>query len=88
MQPVPLISIVIVYWNSAQYLPRCLDCLTRQTFRDFEVILIDNGSRNKVSDDLEQKYASLNLRVERLASNLGFAKSSSKPPTFKKSPRL
>ena len=74
MQPVPLISIVIVYWNSAQYLPRCLDCLTGQTFRDFEVILIDNGSRNKVSDDLEQKYASLNLRVERLASNLGFAK--------------
>lgn len=74
MQPVPLISIVIVYWNSAQYLPRCLDCLTRQTFRDFEVILIDNGSLDKVSDGLEQKYASLNLRVERLASNLGFAK--------------
>ncbi|HEX5943574.1 MAG TPA: glycosyltransferase family 2 protein [Anaerolineales bacterium] len=74
MQPVPLISIVIVYWNSAQYLPRCLDCLTRQTFRDFEVILIDNGSLDKVSDGLEQKYASLHLRVERLASNLGFAK--------------
>jgi GT2 family glycosyltransferase len=74
MQPVPLISIIIIYWNSAQYLPHCLDCLTRQTFRDFEVILIDNGSLEKVSDEIEQKYSSLNLRVERLASNLGFAK--------------
>ena len=74
MQPVPLISIIIIYWNSAQYLPRCLDCLTRQTFRDFEVILIDNGSLDKVSDEIEQKYFSLNLRLERLASNLGFAK--------------
>ncbi len=74
MQPVPLISIVIVYWNSAQYLPRCLDCLTQQTFQDFEVILIDNGSSDKMSDDLEQKYSALNLRLERLASNLGFAK--------------
>ena len=73
MQPVPLISIVIVYWNSAQYLPRCLDCLTQQTFQDFEVILIDNGSSDKMSDDLEQKYSALNLRLERLASNLGFA---------------
>lgn len=74
MQPVPLISIIIVYWNSAQYLPRCLDCLTQQTFRDFEVILIDNGSSDRVSDELEQKYSALNLRLERLASNLGFAK--------------
>src|SRR5690349_9702238 len=40
----PLISIVIVLWNSAKHLPRCLDCLSLQTVQDFEVILIDNGS--------------------------------------------
>ena len=74
MQPVPLISIIIVYWNSARYLPLCLDCLTRQTLQDFEVILIDNGSLDKISEEFAQRYSSLNLHVERLASNLGFAK--------------
>lgn len=73
MRPVPLISIVIVYWNSAEYLPRCLDCLLEQTFRDFEIVIIDNGSIDRGTDRVEQKYPKLDLRLERLASNLGFA---------------
>lgn len=74
MPPLPLVSIVIVYWNSAEHLPRCLDCLVRQTVQDFEVILIDNGSFDRELDELDQKFNTLVLRVERLASNLGFAK--------------
>lgn len=69
----PLISIIIVSWNSSEHLPHCLDCLSLQTFQDFEVILVDNGSLDGGTNDLEQKYAQLPLRVERLASNLGFA---------------
>jgi len=74
MPPVPLVSIIIVYWNSAEHLPRCLDCLVRQTFQDFEVILIDNGSFDKELDNLDQKFSALTLRVEHFASNLGFAR--------------
>jgi GT2 family glycosyltransferase len=73
MQPETLISIVIVYWNSAKYLPRCLDCLSRQTFRDFEIILIDNGSLDDGTKGLEETYPDLQLRLESLTSNLGFA---------------
>ncbi len=73
MQPVPIISIVIVYWNSSKYLPRCLDCLLKQTFRDFEIIILDNGSLDNGTDGLEQKYPGLNLHLERFSSNLGFA---------------
>lgn len=69
----PLISIIIVSWNSADHLSRCLDCLSRQTFQGFEVILIDNGSRDGGTNNLEQKYPDLALHVERLTSNLGFA---------------
>ena len=69
----PLISIVIVTWNSAKHLPRCLDCLALQTIQDFEVILVDNGSLDGGSNDLEQKYTQLALHIERLPSNLGFA---------------
>ena len=74
MSSTPLVSIVIVYWNSAEYLPRCLDCLSQQTFKNFEVILINNGPFDKEIEEFGQKYEKLNLRVEHLASNLGFAK--------------
>ncbi|MFL6246925.1 MAG: glycosyltransferase family 2 protein [Thermoanaerobaculia bacterium] len=39
-----LVSVVLVTWNSAQYLPRCLDALRRQTHRAVELIAIDNAS--------------------------------------------
>ena len=69
----PLISIIIVSWNSAKHLPHCLDCLALQTLQDFEVILVDNGSLDGGTNDLEQKYSQLDLHVERLPSNIGFA---------------
>ena len=69
----PLVSIVISSWNSAQYLPRCLDSLSLQTFQDFEVIIVDNGSSDQGTDGLEQNFSRLDLRVERLSSNRGFA---------------
>jgi GT2 family glycosyltransferase len=69
----PTVSVILVSWNSTDFLPHCLDCLSLQTFQDFEIILIDNGSVNWGTDGLEQKYPDLNLRIERLASNRGFA---------------
>ncbi len=69
----PLISLIIVSWNSAKYLSHCLDCISLQTFQDFEIIIIDNGSRDGSIGGLEQIYPKLNLYIERLNSNLGFA---------------
>lgn len=69
----PLISVIIVSWNSAKHLPHCLDCLSQQTFQNFEVILVDNGSLDGGTNNLEQKYPQLALHIERLTSNLGFA---------------
>lgn len=40
----PLVSIVIPTFNRAQYLPRAIDSVVRQTFTDWEIILIDDGS--------------------------------------------
>lgn len=39
----PFISITVVCYNYAHLLPRALEAIGRQTFRDFEVIFIDNG---------------------------------------------
>ena len=69
----PLVSVIIVYWNHADLLPRCLESLSLQTFQDFEIILVDNGSSDQATDGLKQTYSQLDLRRERLTSNLGFA---------------
>ncbi len=71
----PTISVLIVTWNSAAYLPRCLDALAAQTYPDFEVILVDNCSSDACVDGLETRYPSLDLHIRRLDSNGGFASS-------------
>jgi GT2 family glycosyltransferase len=42
----PTLSIVIVNYNAGPYLARCLDSLEKQSFQDFEVIVIDNASKD------------------------------------------
>lgn len=69
----PLLSLIIVSWNSEKHLPRCLESISNQTFRDFETILVDNGSSDNSIDRLEKEYTHLNIRVERLRKNIGFA---------------
>jgi len=69
----PLASVLVLCWNSAAYISRCLDCLAKQTFRDFEVIVIDNGSTDASNVVLKTDWKGLDLRVERLDTNRGFA---------------
>ncbi len=71
--PPPLTSVILVTWNSAAYLPRCLESLAAQTFADFEIIVVDNGSTDDCVADLESRWPALNLRLARLAKNTGFA---------------
>jgi GT2 family glycosyltransferase len=69
----PLVSLIIVCWNSSKHLPRCLESLSLQTFQNFEIIVVDNGSEDNSTTGLEQKHPNLKLRVERLPLNIGFA---------------
>lgn len=73
MNPVHKLSLVIISWNSSMHLPRCLDTLVAQTLRDFEVIVVDNGSTDGTLDELGRYASNLELRVERLSKNVGFA---------------
>jgi GT2 family glycosyltransferase len=69
----PLVSLIIVSWNSGRYLSRCLDCIASQRFQGFEIIIIDNGSTDNSISGLEERYSTINIRVERQTHNLGFA---------------
>jgi GT2 family glycosyltransferase len=69
----PMVSVVIPAWNNAASLPRCLRSLALQTRRDFEVIIIDNGSTDGCTNGLDQSRSELDLHVERWPENRGFA---------------
>lgn len=80
----PQVAVVILNWNGAQLLPECLSALASQTFRDYELWLVDNGSiddSDVLLDDLERTahpaWLSSPLprpaRVIRNADNVGFA---------------
>jgi GT2 family glycosyltransferase len=67
----PLISIVIVNYNGKKFLDDCLSSLNRQKFRNFEIILVDNGSSDDSVSFTRENYPGV-IMVEN-KTNLGFA---------------
>lgn len=63
------VSIAVVSWNSAPYLPRCLDGIRAQTHPDVELIAVDNASE----DDSVALLAAAGARVIRNDTNRGFS---------------
>lgn len=49
------VSIIIPFYNTQKYLKRCLNSIVTQTFRDYEIILIDDGSTDH-SYEIAEKY--------------------------------
>jgi GT2 family glycosyltransferase len=84
----PAVSIVIVCYNSAAYLPRCLKALAAQSFTDFEIIVIDNASPEGELGPLHETWRDLPIRCERLASNVGFAAANNLGARMAKAPWL
>lgn len=58
----PKISVIVPVYNVAKYLERCVDSILTQTFRDYEVLLIDDGSTDQ-SGELCDKYAKENACI-------------------------
>lgn len=68
--PFPRLSIVIVNYNAGDHLPRCLESLQRQTMREYELIVVDNASKDGSMAAVE-KFPS--ARAEYNEENKGFA---------------
>ena len=58
----PEVSIIVPVYNAEKYLHRCIDSILAQTFTDFELILIDDGSTD-TSGEICDKYAKNNSRI-------------------------
>lgn len=62
MNNTPKISIIVPVYNVEQYLPRCIDSILNQSFADFELLLIDDGSKDK-SGTICDEYAAKDSRI-------------------------
>jgi GT2 family glycosyltransferase len=67
----PYFSVIIPNWNGEALLPACLDALRRQTFRDFETVVVDNASRDGSLSLLRERYPE--VQVLALAENRFFS---------------
>lgn len=85
-----LISVIIPLYNIAPYLRKCLDSILNQTYQNFEVLMIDDGSTD-LTKEICQEYVALDERFSyiyqenkgvSIARNVGIQHSSGKYITF------
>lgn len=69
----PFFSILILFWQSEQYLQRCLQSLQSQIFQDFEVILLNNGASEPPDPEILASFQDFALKYVHSETNLGFA---------------
>ncbi len=58
----PAISVIVPVYNAEKYLQRCVDSVLAQTFTDFELLLIDDGSKDK-SGTICDEYTAKDNRI-------------------------
>lgn len=66
----PLVSVITVNHNGARYLPGLLESLRRQSYRSFEVLVVDNASSDGSVDLVRRRYPW--VRMIEAGANLGF----------------
>jgi len=72
----PRVSVIIVNYNGALFLDRLFSSLQSQTFRDFEIIFVDNASSDN-SVEIANAWAkkkTIDIKIVRLKNNTGFCK--------------
>ncbi len=67
----PVVSVIVPNWNGINFVGMCLDSLAQLHFKNFEVILVDNGSTDGSRELIEEKYPW--VRLLKLPHNMGFA---------------
>ena len=67
---VPKISVIVPVYKAEAYLHRCIDSLLAQTFFDFEILLVDDGSPDR-SGEICAEYARKDRRVRVFRKNNG-----------------
>lgn len=63
MSDLPLISVIVPVYNAEQYLAKCIESILAQTYSNFELLLVDDGSKD-ASLDCCNNYAKQDNRIK------------------------
>src|SRR5438067_5760739 len=76
----PIVSVIITCYNLGEYLDEAVDSILAQTYQDFEILIVDDGSTDPATQALLADYRRPNTRVIRIghcgvaaARNVGIA---------------
>jgi len=69
-------AIIIVNWNGKKFLKNCLNAVFKQTYKNFDVYFVDNGSVDDSSKYVRENF--LKVKIIQLDKNYGFAKGNNK----------
>src|SRR3989338_9159858 len=85
----PKVSVILPTYNCARYLPDSISSVLSQTFQDFELLIIDDGSTDNTRDFIENNYKDPRVRYIRQehsglagARNTGLVSSKGEYVTF------
>lgn len=89
MTNIPFLSVILPTYNRKYYISRMIDSVLMQSFKDFELIIIDDGSTDGTKEMLEAKYRDGRIRIVcqdnggvSSARNLGISLAKGKYITF------
>lgn len=75
MSPIPVVSVIVPIFNAERYLTQCIISIINQTYRNLEIILLDDGSTDK-SGDICDSFKKRDSRVIVIhQSNIGLVRS-------------
>lgn len=70
----PKVTVIIPAYNSEEYIGRCLDSVLSQTFQDFEILVINDGSKDNTGE-IVKEYSKKDKRIKYMEQkNMGVAR--------------
>ena len=67
----PYFTVIIVAFNSGKYLEECINSLNEQSFKNFEIIIVDNGTKDGSIERVDLSKS--NIKLIKSSFNQGFA---------------
>ena len=65
-----LVSIIILNYNAGKLIEECVNSIYQSNYKNFEIILVDNNSKDKSHVKCKEKFPLINLIVNK--ENLGY----------------
>ena len=61
MNKIPLVSVIILNFNAGELLLNCINSLTKLTYQNIELIVVDNNSTDNSQNECKQKFPQIKL---------------------------